>query len=584
MKKFTLFLIGCNISNVGFSQNINVAQHTASDYAGNIVSINAKSYYLEKVQYSCLYNNFNAVTLNDSGRIIFRKNFAFTENNTPIKLIKTADKQLALIGRSINGDVGANANYKNYLIKLDTNGAISFQTFIQNFYTVGGVLLLEGIKDFVQHADSSYYLISDSLLHHYSKTGQFISKVNTGFTKLNSITALYSNHLLLNGIFNNNLKNQEISTTYSVINEQNANSAILKFAQTNSGKLIGKTTNNTLEMYDSNLQSITNSTNTFNSNIRFNDFVIYNDSLFTTGINSPINTPFYKILDTNFTVLYQTINNNYKQVFPSGITLNNKHKINILTNCTSTINTYISFTSLYQLPITGSFFSTSNVGVASFSAITASAGVSFNFGQYSVVSPTYNIAVKVKNFEADTVKSFYLNHYIKRDYSCWELFHKKYLVTILPYDSVTVQTGTIYGTDYTAINVQNNTIFYPRLCFFTSVPNFENDIEISNDANCDSIPISISIVGLNELEIKDGRLKIYPNPSRDLLNVELMDISKSNFTLKLTSILGKEETFELIKKQENNMQLNVSHLKKGIYFLQVFDKGKLIHTKKVIKE
>jgi hypothetical protein len=192
--------------------------------------------------------------------------------------------------------------------------------------------------------------------------------------------------------------------------------------------------------------------------------------------------------------------------------------------------------------------------------------------------------VKVKNFEADTVKSFYLNHYIKRDYSCWELFHKKYLVTILPYDSVTVQTGTIYGADYTAINVQNNTIFYPRLCFFTSVPNFENDIEISNDANCDSIPISISIVGLNELEIKDGRLKIYPNPSRDLLNVELMDISKSNFTLKLTSILGKEETFELIKKQENNMQLNVSHLKKGIYFLQVFDKGKLIHTKKVIKE
>ena len=584
MKKFTLFLFGCIIGNVGFSQNINVAQHTASDYASSIVSIHTKSYYLEKVQHSCLYNTFNVVTLNDSGKTIFKKNFAFTEANTPIKLIKTADKHLALIGQSISGDVGTNANYKNYLIKLDTNGVISFQTFIQNFYTVGGVLLLEGIKDFVQHADSSYYLISDSLLHHYSKTGQFISKVNTGFTKLNSITALYSNHLLLNGLINNNLKNQEISITYSVINEQNANSAILKFAQTNSGKLIGRTTNNTLEMYDSNLQSITNSTNTFNSNIRFNDFVIYNDSLFTTGINSPINTPFYKILDTNFTVLYQTINNNYKQVFPSGITLNNKHKINILTNCTSTINTYISFTSLYQLPITGSFFSTSNVGVASFSAITASAGVSFNFGQYSVVSPTYNIAVKVKNFEADTVKSFYLNQYIKRDYSCWELFHKKYLVTILPYDSVTVQTGTIYGTDYTAINVQNNTIFYPRLCFFTSVPNFENDIEISNDANCDSIPISISIVGLNELEIKDGRSKIYPNPSRDLLNVELMDISKSNFTLKLTSILGKEETFELVKKQENNMQLNVSQLKNGVYFLQVFDKGKLIFTEKIIKE
>jgi hypothetical protein len=581
MKKFILFLIGGIIGNVVFSQNINVAQHTASDYASSIVSIHAKSYYLEKVQHSCLYNTFNVVALNDSGKIILKKNFAFTENNTPLKLIKTADKQLAFIGQSISGDVGTNANYKNYLIKLDTNGVISFQTFIQNFYTISGVLLLEGIKDFVQHADSSYYLISDSLLHHYSKTGQFISKVNTGFTKLNSITALYSNHLLLNGISNNNLKNQEISTTYSVINEQTANSAILKFAQTNSGKLIGKTTNNSLEMYDANLQSITNSTITFNSNIRFNDFVIYNDSLFTTGVNSPINTPFYKILDTNFIVLYQTINTNYKQVFPSGITLNNKHKINILTNCTSTINTNISFTSLYQLPVTGSFFSSSNIGVASFSAITASAAVSFSYGQYSTVNPTFNIAVKIKNFEADTVKSFYLNHYINRGYYCWELFHKKYLVTILPYDSVVVQTGTIYGAEYTAINVQNNSIFYPTLCFFTSVPNFENDIEISNDANCDSIPVSISIVGVNELEIKDEKLKVYPNPFTNKVILEFENEATINSKLTISNTLGQIVCTikEVLPKQE----LDLSFLNSGIYYLNIKSNAGQ-KTSKMIKE
>ena len=92
-------------------------------------------------------------------------------------------------------------------------------------------------------------------------------------------------------------------------------------------------------------------------------------------------------------------------------------------------------------------------------------------------------------------------------------------------------------------------------------------------------------LGVNgKLKIKDDGLKIYPNPSSDLLNVELVNKNIKNYTLKLTNILGEEERFELISKQENSLQLNVSQLKNGIYFLQVFDSGKLMYTEKIVKE
>ena len=92
-------------------------------------------------------------------------------------------------------------------------------------------------------------------------------------------------------------------------------------------------------------------------------------------------------------------------------------------------------------------------------------------------------------------------------------------------------------------------------------------------------------IGVNELKTKNDRLMIYPNPSGELINIELLDKNiLANYTLKLTNILGKEETFELINKQENNLQLNVSQLKNGIYFLQVFDPGKLMYTEKIVKE
>jgi hypothetical protein len=91
-------------------------------------------------------------------------------------------------------------------------------------------------------------------------------------------------------------------------------------------------------------------------------------------------------------------------------------------------------------------------------------------------------------------------------------------------------------------------------------------------------------VGLGALKIKDKRFKIYPNPSNGLLKIQIEDATISNYNLKLVNVLGQEETTDEVLKQNDIVTLNIQGLKKGIYFLQVFYKGKLIFTEKIIKE
>jgi hypothetical protein len=88
--------------------------------------------------------------------------------------------------------------------------------------------------------------------------------------------------------------------------------------------------------------------------------------------------------------------------------------------------------------------------------------------------------------------------------------------------------------------------------------------------------------GANEFVNDDLRFKIYPNPSNGVLNIEISNYIDCRF--KLTNVLGKEEQLEKTNEQNGNIKLNMRNIKNGVYFLHVFNKDKLIHTKKIIKE
>ena len=94
------------------------------------------------------------------------------------------------------------------------------------------------------------------------------------------------------------------------------------------------------------------------------------------------------------------------------------------------------------------------------------------------------------------------------------------------------------------------------------------------------------IAGVNELTNETPFLKLYPNPTSDILHLTLENQNLSGeLRINLVNLLGETiSEFQTEKLEESRFEMNLESLKKGVYFLQVFHKEKLIYTTKLIKE
>ena len=85
-------------------------------------------------------------------------------------------------------------------------------------------------------------------------------------------------------------------------------------------------------------------------------------------------------------------------------------------------------------------------------------------------------------------------------------------------------------------------------------------------------------VGMED-ELIDNKLRVFPNPAKNVLNIKLEDIDNKNISMKIISIDGKI----LLEKMSSNIsdiQLDISSLKAGLYFINI-DNGLKIYRKKV---
>jgi hypothetical protein len=87
-----------------------------------------------------------------------------------------------------------------------------------------------------------------------------------------------------------------------------------------------------------------------------------------------------------------------------------------------------------------------------------------------------------------------------------------------------------------------------------------------------------NFVGLMERENNVG-LWLYPNPVTDLFTVESARLE--NIEASLTDLSGREI---IHSKFITSLQLDLSDLKSGVYFVNLSSAGKLIRTEKLIKE
>lgn len=566
MGKFMVFCFVTCFSYVLSSQVTNIAQHAAYKIVPtNMVNIYSKSYYMETFNSSSYL-----VGLDNAGQTIFKTQLP-TGNlgGVAVKLVRTSDKKLLTITHQVGG-----CDYiptpQTIVTKCDTLGTIDFSISIQR-----------QIRDITEHPDGTYYMVHSydpnfatsnpgPTILHYSSSGASMTPVANTFTVVHSILALPNGNLLISGIENGVLKHAEITTSGTVINAVNAPFQIKSFNISTSGTLYALTASGSLQSHSANLTPLNNSIAAMLPNIKITDFTLRNDSVFCTGYNTVNSSPYYGLLGNNLNLLYQTLAP-YKRTFPTGISVTNSNRINIVAYGHSNTNTQGKYLNLYQTSPTGSLVSKYNAGVTGYSVLSSTfLGMNFIYFTYQ---GSVQLSVQVKNFGTDTITDFYLNY--DGSINCPQPYHQKFNVRIPP-NSVATVTTNVFNVPLTFSTFNGTGIIYNcNLCISSSVPNSENDVATDNDSWC-QVQI-FEPVGITEFTQPDHTVRLFPNPAQNYVRIEAdHNIRK----IEITTVGGERLHTEYPDKKD--LYVNTGNLPQGIYFLKT-ETEKGLCVKKVIK-
>ncbi|MFO8128686.1 MAG: T9SS type A sorting domain-containing protein [Bacteroidales bacterium] len=117
-------------------------------------------------------------------------------------------------------------------------------------------------------------------------------------------------------------------------------------------------------------------------------------------------------------------------------------------------------------------------------------------------------------------------------------------------------------------DLENDTVYSLHLTYDSLCP--YQIVSDTVDFNCHLY------VNIKEIPLKEeyeNIMKLYPNPTDNLLQIELIDkINLSDGIFMIYDILGKEYLKQKIPLGNNHLRINTSHFKSGLYFCLLFDK------------
>jgi len=87
------------------------------------------------------------------------------------------------------------------------------------------------------------------------------------------------------------------------------------------------------------------------------------------------------------------------------------------------------------------------------------------------------------------------------------------------------------------------------------------------------------VTDVQEIEIAEELVNIYPNPAQDVLNIE--GLESTNYDFELINMLGERVIY--LKNNTNN-SIDISNMKNGVYFASFKYEDKIITNKIVIQK
>lgn len=91
-----------------------------------------------------------------------------------------------------------------------------------------------------------------------------------------------------------------------------------------------------------------------------------------------------------------------------------------------------------------------------------------------------------------------------------------------------------------------------------------------------------NITSVIENKNEAGRIKVFPNPAKDILYYDLSEVDDDILFIELININGKVLLSEKINANSRN--LNISELKEGMYFIDFIDKKRTFREKVMISD
>jgi hypothetical protein len=147
---------------------------------------------------------------------------------------------------------------------------------------------------------------------------------------------------------------------------------------------------------------------------------------------------------------------------------------------------------------------------------------------------------------------------------------------------VALYGGSPVGGVYTGTGVSNG-IFDPAV---SGVGIFNITYAYTDTAGCaNTATRTIEVTALAGISTQVNAFNVTPNPSSGILNVMLATENPSTLQVKVLDQLGKV-VFELDRNEPTNQhreQLDLTHLAKGVYFIQAITGDKTSSSKFVIK-
>lgn len=89
----------------------------------------------------------------------------------------------------------------------------------------------------------------------------------------------------------------------------------------------------------------------------------------------------------------------------------------------------------------------------------------------------------------------------------------------------------------------------------------------------------VNFVGIDELAV--STINIYPNPTNDIVNIDLFDVKFENSEMTIYNALG-EEIYSIDEIEGNKIQINTSQWSKGIYTIQLKGINNIINQKLIV--